>query len=73
MKRYICTGFSHKKDNGHLSGVVGDVHTLATWLEIAFPGRNAAEYFEGYSDKEVCDYLHENAKIRLESAKRFAE
>ena len=66
---YICVGYSFGRANEHLLGVVGDVHPLETWLEIAFPGRNAAEYFTGYSDKEVCDYLHENVKIRLETAK----
>ena len=66
-KRYICAGFSFGPNNEHLLGVVGDVHSLDEWLEIAYPGKEAAAYFDGYSDKEICDYILENSHIRLEA------
>ena len=68
-KLYICTGYSFSRNNEHLLGVVGDVHPLDEWLRIAFPGKDAVAYFDGYEDKEIIEYLHENMGIRLEKLK----
>ena len=62
---YQCKGYNFRNNNEHLLGEVGNVHTLDEWLEIAYPHKNAKEYFEGYKDKEVAKYLHENMAIRL--------
>lgn len=69
-KPYICVGFSFGRNNEHLLGTVGNVHFLMDWLKIAFPGKDVESYFDGYEDREIVEYLHENMQIRLEPFKR---
>lgn len=68
-KKYMCTGYSFGRENEHLLGCVGDVHTLDEWKHIAFPKASESvikNFFNGYNDKEICEYLHRYMKIRLE-------
>lgn len=66
-KIYICTGFSYRHNNEHLLGTVGETHSILDWFVLAFKKEKEfiKEYFNGYTDKEMINYLHENAGIRL--------
>ena len=63
-RAYIAVGYSFINDNIYC-GYVGDVHSLTTWILILF-GEKGAEYFKGYTDKEIIKYIKHNAGYRLE-------
>lgn len=68
-KRYICVGYNFRSNNGHLLGEVGNVRSIKEWVKVAFPNKDESlleSFFTGYSDKDICKYLHENMAIRLE-------
>lgn len=67
-KRYICVGENFYNDT--LTGRCGEVHTLMKWVEILYPKAGSVEFFAGWSDKYIVEYLLKNRGVRL---KRFKE
>lgn len=67
IKKYQCIGYSFASDNDYLLGAIGEIHTREGWLKRIFPTRYefAIEYFNGWSDKELFDYILKNLRIRI--------
>ncbi len=49
-------------------GYVGEVHTMTEWIKKLY-GEKGIEYFDGWTDREVANYILKNAGYRLEVAK----
>ena len=68
-KQYIyqCIGFSFTSNNDYLLGCVGEIHSRNGWLKRIFPTKYefAIEYFNGWSDKELFEYILQNLRIRI--------
>lgn len=45
----------------------GDVMTLEKWIECLFCDNleKAKQYFDGFTDKEILDYIYKNCGFRL--------
>ena len=66
-KNYLCHAASPRIDLDY--GAVGTVQTLEKWLEDCFPHHKHPfdVFFEGYSEKEILDYVYTHAGFRLTS------
>ena len=62
-KLWQAAGYSFINDDIPC-GYVGDVHPMKTWIMKLY-GDKGLEYFAGWSDKEVADYIYKNAGYRL--------
>ena len=51
----------------YLLGCVGEIHSRNGWLKRIFPTKYefAIEYFNGWSDKELFEYILQNLRIRI--------
>lgn len=66
-KKYLCHAATPKIYLNY--GAVGTVQNLEKWLEDCFPYHKYPfdVFFEGYSEKEILDYIYTNAGFRLTS------
>ncbi len=65
---YLCVG-ENFSDNSRI-GDCGDVRSLIGWLT-HITHRDAtflADFFDGFTDKEVCEYIYKNFGKRLKKA-----
>lgn len=66
MVRYVCVG--EKCNRNCRNGYCGDVHTLPEWISILF-GEEHRDYFNGWLNKDVLEYIKKNAGKRLKESK----
>ena len=67
-KAYICVGENYveqyfKKE----MGMCGDIKTLDMWIDGLFGEKKA--YFDGYTNKEILEYIYKNCGKRLKEYK----
>ena len=69
-KLWLCRGAN---DNGsYTANMVGDIHTMKDWLQILFPNKpieQILEFFDGYSESKIAEYIYKNTGKRLEKLK----
>ncbi len=63
-KIYMAVAYNFINDNISC-GYVGDVRTLPMWVELLF-GEKGIEFFDGWTDKEIVNYIKQNTGYRLE-------
>ena len=64
-EKYLCHAANSK--DGLSYGAVGEVQPLIKWLEDLFPSHRIPfeDFFDGYSKKEILDYILINKGLRL--------
>lgn len=65
-KLYIAVGYNFVNDNISC-GYVGDTRALSEWVQL-FWGDKGIDYFEGWTDREILNYIRQNAGYHLEVA-----
>lgn len=64
---YILKGENYKEPYFR-RGLCGDVKTLDEWIKCIFEDKyeSVKNYFDGFSDKEICNYIYQNCGKKLE-------
>lgn len=69
--KYCAVGFSFRSiefDCGH----IGESYTMKEWIKLIF-GDKGLEYFDGFTDGEVKEYIYKNVGYRLTKVRRKGE
>lgn len=65
IKTYLAVGYNFINDNISCE-YVGETRTLKEWIKLLY-GDKGLEYFDGWTDKEVLNYIRQNAGYHLEA------
>ena len=69
-KLWLCIGANY--NGSYTANMVGDIHTMKDWLQILFPHKpieQILEFFDGYSESKIAEYIYKNTGKRLEKLK----
>jgi len=60
--KYLC--IAENLYHGNVWGVTGAVMTLREWM-LFLMGNNAIDYFDGYGNDEIVEYIRQNRNVKL--------
>ena len=69
-KLWLCIGANDK--GSYTANMVSDIHTMKDWLQILFPNKpieQILEFFDGYSESKIAEYIYKNTGKRLKKLK----